>query len=84
MDNNFMNEPGKLIEVSERNIIEEYRIQEDVSHVSKVFGVTKSEVRKILKQAGIQVKNSRVNKVDLDPLRDVGMSERNFYRDNND
>ena len=84
MDNNFMNEPGKLIEVSERNIIEEYRSQEDVSHISKVFGVTKSEVRKILKHAGIQVKNSRVNKVDLDSLRDVGMSERNFYRDNND
>lgn len=84
MDNNFMNEPGKLVEASECNIIEEYRRQEDVAHVSKVFGITKSEVRKILKQAGIQVKNSRVNKVDLDSLRDVGMSERNFYRDNND
>lgn len=79
-----MNEPGKLIEVSERNIIEEYRRQEDVSHVSKVFGVTKSEVRKILKRAGVQVKNSRVKKADLDPLYDVGMSERDFYRDNND
>ena len=84
MDNNFMNEPGKLIEESECNIIEEYRRQEDVAHVSKVFGITKSEVRKILKQAGVQVKNSRRKTADLDLLHDVGMSERDFYRDNND
>lgn len=65
-NNNFMNAPGKIIEASERNIIEEYRRQEDISHVSKVFDITNSEVRKVLKQAGINVRSSRNKNVNLD------------------
>lgn len=80
-NNDFMNEPGKIIEASERNIIEEYRRQEDISHVSRVFDITNSEVRKVLKQAGIKVRNSRSKNIDLNPLHEVGMSERDFYCD---
>lgn len=78
---NFMNELGQFIEPSERNIIEEYRRYEDVAHISRVFNITNAEVRKVLKQAGIQIKSSRRKNKVLDPLREVGMSERDFYRD---
>lgn len=78
---NFMNELGQFIEPSERNIIEEYRRYEDVTYISRMFNITNAEVRKVLKQAGIQIKSSRRKNKDLDPLREVGMSERDFYRD---
>lgn len=60
-----MNEPGQIIEPSECNIIKEYRRYEDVAHVSRV----------------LRVESLRSRNMDLTPLYDIGMSERNFYCD---
>lgn len=79
--NSFMNEPGELIQASERNCIEEYRRHGDINHVGKVFNITNAEVRKVLKQVGIQVRSTRRKGIDSDSLHDVGMTERDFYCD---
>lgn len=73
----FMNMP-EIIPVTENNIIEEYRRSSDIKHVAKVFNISTKEVRQVLKQAGI--KTTKRNS-EFDALKEVGMSERDFYHE---
>lgn len=77
--NDFMNLPGKIIEPTPSNIIYEYNQIQDVKRVATVFQISTKEVKDILKQAGIKVAMTRKTKDS--PLKDVGMSETDFYRD---
>lgn len=75
--NDFMNRP-EIIPVTELNIIEEFNRYDDIKHVAKVFNITTDQVRAVLKQAGIKIRKARQSK-QVDELRDVGMTERDFY-----
>ena len=75
-----MNIP-ELIEASEINIIMEYERNPDIKHVAKVFDITQKEVREVLKQAGIRTRKRKNS--DYNALREVGMSERDFYHEPN-
>lgn len=51
---NFMNTPEhSLFPPTDKNIIEEYRRRQDVGSVAKVFDIARSDVRSVLKKAGI-------------------------------
>ena len=77
--NNFMNIPGVIIEPTPSNIIYEYNQLQDVKRVAAVFQISTKEVNDILRQAGIKVATTRKTKDS--PLKDIGMSETDFYRD---
>lgn len=74
-----MNIPGKIIEPTPLNIIYEYNQLQDVKRVAAVFQISTKEVKDILRQAGIKVATTRKTKDS--PLKDIGMSETDFYRD---
>lgn len=75
-----MNIPGKIIEPTPLNIIYEYNQIQDVKRVAAVFQVSTKEIKDILKQAGIKTVTTRKTKDS--PLKDIGMSETDFYREN--
>lgn len=77
--NNFMNLPEGIIEATPSNIIYEYNQIRDVKRVAAVFQITTKEVKDVLRQAGIKVVTTRKTKDN--PLKDIGMSETDFYRD---
>lgn len=53
----FMNIPGHSIyPPTDNNIIEEYKQRLDVKSVAKVFDIAQSDVRQVLKHAGITIK----------------------------
>lgn len=73
----FMNTPGHSIyPPTDNNIIEEYKRRLDVKSVAKVFDIAQSDVRQVLKQAGITIKKKNESK---SILSDIGMSEKDFY-----
>lgn len=75
----FMNTPGHSIyPPTDINIIEEYKRRLDVKTVAKVFDIAQSDVRQVLKQAGIIIKKKNESKTELSNL---GMSEKDFYHD---
>lgn len=76
---NFMNLPERIVEPTPANIIYEYYQLQDVKRVAAVFQVSTKEVKDILRQAGIKVATTRKTKDS--PLKDVGMSETDFYKD---
>lgn len=78
--NDFMNIPGKIIEPTPANILYEYNQIQDVKRVAAVFQISTKEVKNILKQAGIKTVTTRKTKDS--PLKDIGMSETDFYREN--
>lgn len=78
--NDFMNIPRKIIESTPSNIIYEYNQIQDVKRVAAVFQVSTKEVKDILKQASI--KTTMTRKTKDSPLKDIGMSETDFYREN--
>lgn len=56
----FMNEPGhSIFPPTEVNIIEEYNRRQDVGSVAKIFDIAKSDVRTVLKQAGINIRKKK-------------------------
>lgn len=60
----FMNTPGHSIyPPTDNNIIEEYKRRLDVKSVAKVFDIAQSDVRQVLKQAGITIKKRTNQKV---------------------
>lgn len=75
----FMNIPGVIIEPTPSNIIYEYNQLQDMKRVAVVFQISTKEVKDILRQAGIKVATTRKTKDS--PLKDIGMSETDFYRD---
>ena len=75
----FMNLPGGIIEPTPANILYEYNQIQDVKRVAAVFQISTKEVKDILRQAGIKVATARKTKDD--PLKDIGMSETDFYKD---
>ena len=75
----FMNFPEGIIELTPSNIIYEYNQIKDVKRVAAVFQISTKEVKDILKQAGIKVAPTRKTKDS--PLKDIGMTETDFYRD---
>lgn len=77
--NDFMNIPGKIIEPTPSNIIYEYNQIRDIKRVAAVFQISTKEVKDVLKQAGIKVATTRKTKDNL--LKDIGMSETDFYMD---
>lgn len=77
--NNFMNIPGAIIEPTPSNIVYEYNQLQDVKRVASVFQISVKEVKAVLKQAGI--KSATSTKTKVNPLKDIGMSEADFYRD---
>ena len=77
--NDFMNLPEGIIEPTPSNIIYEYNKFHDVKRVASVFQNSTKEVKDILKQAGIKVATTRKTKDS--PLKDIGMTETDFYRD---
>lgn len=77
--NDFMNIPGVIIEPTPSNILYEYNQIQDVKCVAAVFQVSTKEVKDILRQAGIKVATTRKTKDS--PLKDIGMSETDFYKD---
>lgn len=75
----FMNIPESIIEPTPSNIIYEYNQIQDVKRVAAVFQISTKEVKDILRQAGIKVATTRKTKDS--PLKNIGMSETDFYKD---
>ena len=78
--NDFMNLPEGIIKPTPSNIIYEYNQIQDLKRVAAIFQISAKEVKNILKQAGIKVATTRKTKDN--PLKDIGMTETDFYREN--
>lgn len=75
----FMNAPEDY-QWTEIDIITAYRYNYDVKDVANQFCITQKEVKAILRQAKIPIR--KVQPKSDSKLADIGMTEKDFYKDN--
>lgn len=76
---NFMNVPENY-QWTEIDIITAYRYNYDIKEVANQFCITQKEVKAILRQARIPIR--KLQPKSDGKLADIGMSEKDFYKDN--